>query len=250
MAATYLVRIDDICPTMNWPVWAWVEVALADAGVRPILAVVPDNRDPELDVHEEEPRFWDRVRQWQQRGWTIGLHGYQHRYETANSGIVGRNSYSEFAGLPYATQLTKLRRATEIFAREAVVPDVWVAPAHSFDQNTVRALLECGVDALSDGYSLLPHTDDHGMRWVPQQLGRFRPMPAGLWTVCLHINSWSPATLRNFRFQLNSYRERVSSLPEVLARYSRRAPRWVDRLSIETIRAARSLRGSRCQLES
>ena len=99
MLTRYLVRFDDICPTMNWTVWRQVEEALVEEGVEPILAVVPDNRDPNLTFDWPEPRFWDRVRQWQARGWTIGMHGYHHRYETEDAGIVGRNRYSEFAGL-------------------------------------------------------------------------------------------------------------------------------------------------------
>jgi predicted deacetylase len=248
MAATYLVRIDDICPTMNWTVWEQVEAALVEAGVQPIVAVVPDNRDPVLEVQPAEPRFWDRVRRWQALGWTIGLHGYQHHYETRDAGIIGRNRYSEFAGLPFETQLDKLRRATAIFTREGVTPDVFVAPGHSFDDTTLRALLECGISAISDGYSMLPHIDGRGMIWVPQQLGGFRSMPGGLWTVCLHINGWCPAAIREFRTDLDTYRGRISGFPKILARYSRRGSGWADRLSTEVIRAARSLRQGASQL--
>src|SRR5437762_2289395 len=77
--ARYLVRFDDICPGMNWPMWREIEKVLADADVRPMLAVVPANEDAHLDVGPREPRFWELVRGWQARGWTIGLHGYQHR---------------------------------------------------------------------------------------------------------------------------------------------------------------------------
>lgn len=45
----YLVRFDDLCPTANWDVWEPVEATLLDAGVRPLVAVVPDNQDPKLD---------------------------------------------------------------------------------------------------------------------------------------------------------------------------------------------------------
>ena len=47
--ATYLVRFDDICPTMNWEAWEQVENVLVSEGIRPILAVVPDNRDENLE---------------------------------------------------------------------------------------------------------------------------------------------------------------------------------------------------------
>src|SRR5579863_9070115 len=59
MPATYLLRFDDLCPTMNWAVWQQIETALIEANVRPILAVVPDNKDPELSVGPERERFWE-----------------------------------------------------------------------------------------------------------------------------------------------------------------------------------------------
>ena len=240
MAATYLVRFDDLCPTMNWTVWRRVEAALIEAGVSPILAVVPDNRDPELAIEPARPAFWDEVRRWQQRGWTIGMHGYQHRYLTRYGGILGRNRYSEFAGLSYPLQIAMLRRALAIFAREGVRPDVWVAPAHSFDTTTLRALAECGLTAVSDGYSLLPHTDARGMFWIPQQMGRFRALPAGVWTVCLHHNRWGMDGVVRFRADLDRYRTRCSNVAETIRRYSGRREKWMDRASAGMMRMARA----------
>ena len=122
----YLVRFDDVCPTMCWSTWNQIERILIDQDVRPILAVVPDNQDPELDREPADPRFWERVRGWQARGWTIALHGYQHRYVTQSPGLVGLNRYSEFAGLPYAEQHRKLSAGLAIFEREGIQPQLWV----------------------------------------------------------------------------------------------------------------------------
>ena len=72
--ARYLVRFDDLCPTMNWANWRVLEAMLLQAGISPILAVVPDNRDPKLVAGPPAPDFWDHVRAWQARGWAIGLH--------------------------------------------------------------------------------------------------------------------------------------------------------------------------------
>jgi len=240
MRAEYLVRFDDLCPTMNWAVWREIAEALIDNKVSPILAVVPDNQDPELAVGPARPLFWEEVRRWQSYGWTIGLHGYQHRYVTPYAGIIGRNRYSEFAGLPYETQLAKLRKAMAIFAREGVRPDIWVAPAHSFDDATLAALAECRVKAVSDGYSALPYTSKRGMFWVPQQLGRFRELPAGVWTVCLHHNRWTPADLRQFRDDLATYRDRLTSVVELRSRYGGRPEKWMDRASAGLMSMARS----------
>ena len=79
MTAKYLLRFDDLCPTMNWDVWREVEQILYDTGVKPILAVVPDNKDEALRCGEPNSQFWEHVRQWQRAGAAVGLHGFEHR---------------------------------------------------------------------------------------------------------------------------------------------------------------------------
>ncbi|HEX2228742.1 MAG TPA: DUF2334 domain-containing protein, partial [Candidatus Binatia bacterium] len=78
MAARYIIRFDDICPTMNWDIWQQIEKILFQNRLEPILAIVPDNRDTSLMVREARSEFWATARSWQARGWTIGVHGYQH----------------------------------------------------------------------------------------------------------------------------------------------------------------------------
>src|SRR5438093_13646810 len=118
MSAQYLVRFDDICPTMNWTMWSRIEKVLVKFRIAPILAVVPDNQDKKLMIAQPNPAFWEGVREWQARGWSIGLHGYQHLYSNGESGILGFARKSEFAGVAPEQQETKLRQAAEIFRRE------------------------------------------------------------------------------------------------------------------------------------
>lgn len=228
MGARYLVRVDDVCPTMNWNVWNQIEDMLVRENVKPILAVVPDNVDEKLMVGESDPAFWDRVRGWAQRGWTIAIHGYQHKYLTRESGLIGLNPYSEFAGLPLDEQKCKLERALEIFHSQRLDPDLWVAPAHSMDANTLEALHQLGVKKVSDGFALYPHVDARGTLWIPQQMWRFRPMPFGVWTVCLHPNDWSPKHLRRLRRSLERYREQIVSLEDVIPAYAKREANAFD----------------------
>ena len=46
----YLIRFDDICPTMNWVIWTEIDEILTTEGIKPILAVIPDNRNPVLFI--------------------------------------------------------------------------------------------------------------------------------------------------------------------------------------------------------
>jgi predicted deacetylase len=229
MRAHYLVRFDDVCPTMNWEMWFRIEDVLLDRKIKPLLAVIPDNHDESLRVAPSRSSFWEEVRKWQGRGWTIGLHGYQHRFITQQAGIVGIQHRSEFAGLPPSEQEKKLNRAVETFRSNGVHPEVWIAPAHSFDWNTVAVLRKLGVTTISDGLAIAPHTDSRGVLWVPQQLWRFRWRPFGVWTVCYHHNRWTELQFSQFLRDLSAYGGAIEDLPAVAARYSQRRHTLLDR---------------------
>jgi peptidoglycan/xylan/chitin deacetylase (PgdA/CDA1 family) len=211
---------------MNWTVWSKIEASLTERKLRPILAVVPDNQDPVLQVEPAVPDFWERVRAWQTRGWTIALHGYQHRYVGRHPGIVTVTKKTEFAGLPAAEQESKLQRGLEIFERHGVKSRLWIAPSNSFDRVTVSLLPKLGISMICDGYFRSPHLCQRNMFWIPQQLFCFRPAPAGVWTVCYHHNQWLPADLSKFQQDLDDYGPDISSVDEVVAAWGRRRSRW------------------------
>jgi len=219
----YILRFDDVCPTANWPVLDRVEALLDRSAVRPLVAVVPDNKDPQLVRGEALPDFWQRVREWQAKGWTIGLHGYQHLALSSDRGLIGLWPRSEFAGLPIAEQRERLRAAVDIFEREGVKPTVWVAPWHSFDERTLEIVGEAGITVVSDGFHRLPGKDHRGLLWVPQQLWGWRWRPRGVWTICLHINGWTDVEVGRFARGLRKYQHLLTSLPEICAHYDRRS---------------------------
>lgn len=234
MTARYIIRFDDFCPTMDWKVWEQIEPVLNKHGIKPIIAVVPDNRDPELIMEPARADFWEKVRAWQKMGWTVALHGHQHLYTTKHSGLTKINNYSEFVGLSYEEQRNKLEQGLKIFAEHGVRANTWVAPAHSFDELTVKALLELGISTISDGYYFWP-IKRLGATWIPQQLWRFRRMPAGLWVVCFHHNEFVEqkhvddfirdletfsADIISFDQALNDYRVRNYSLLDKLSEFS------------------------------
>lgn len=241
MGARYLLRFDDICPTMNWTVWDRVEPMLVRHDIRPILAVVPDNQDPQLMIQPPRSDFWDRVRSWQASGWCIALHGYQHRYLSRDAGLMGINNYSEFAGLDESVQREKLRRALAIFSEQGVRADAWVAPAHAFDTTTVRLLKELGLDTLSDGFFFRPvrYLD---VLWIPQQFWHFRPMPAGLWTVCLHVNAYGELEIARLAHWLETYELAMTTVAAISSDHSHPKANWLDRGFACLVPALRALR--------
>jgi predicted deacetylase len=227
----YLVRFDDICPTMNWAVWEGIEAYLDRFGVKPILAVVPDNQDPKLMVDEPRADFWDRVRGWQAKGYTIAVHGYRHQYINTNPGRMGLTFQSEFAGLSRAEQEDKLRKALAIFESHGVKADAWVAPSHSFDKVTVDVLADLGVPVISDGLWPMPFTQANGITWVPQQLWSFERMKRGIWTVCNHHNGWSPERLAKFGTQLEAFAGAMTDVASVVQAHHGRQLTLGDRLT-------------------
>jgi len=212
---------------MNWSAWEEVETILREHHLAPIAAVVPDNQDPHLRAGPPHAQFWERVREWQLAGWTIGLHGYQHLYVTKRRGLVGRRPLSEFAGLCAQEQRTKLARGLDILRCEGIHPSVWVAPGHTFDAVTVSHLLALGIRTISDGFSLFPYLDPSGMFWIPQQLWSLRNAPKGVWTVCHHINRWTTRDVDRFRAEVAKYAECLTSVEQVRARYAANPmPSW------------------------
>ena len=222
----FLLRFDDICPTMRWETWSEIESLLIDYGIKPVLAVVPDNRDPVLQVDPGVHDFWQRVRRWQELGWTIALHGYQHLYVAQDGGLVTRRKKSEFASLPAAQQEEKLRRGMQRFKEEGIKSRVWIAPGNAFDATTVSLLPRLGIDIISAGWFWSPFVGPHEMTWLPCQLSIMRPVPPGLWSVCYHHNSWSQTDLSEFKNHLQKYQDQIACLDEVLEACPRRQAKW------------------------
>ncbi len=224
MTARYIIRLDDITPGMHWgKFWAALSL-LIKSKVRPLLGVVPDNRDPKLEVAPHRPDFWAVVRQLHQDGLVdIAQHGYQHTlWSRPGLPIIGRRygikEMSEFAGDTYASQLRRIEAGSKILEHNGLPARFFMAPNHSFDMNTLRALKTCGFTAVSDGIALFPF-QRAGVTLVPQQLWRPAWLPCGVATICLHTNEIGPFELRNIRVFLRTrahvtrFSSEVSALP-------------------------------------
>lgn len=228
MSAEFLLRFDDLCATQNWQIWDAVEALLDEHGVRPIVALVPDNADPALVQGPPNPEFWDRARAWQDKGWTLALHGYRHLYSTEDAGLVGWRPKSEFAGVPVDEQRRMIKAGMAILHREGLRVETWVAPGHTFDAATLEVLDEVGITRISDGFFLFPHCDKFGRFWMPQQAWRFRRVPLGVWTVCCHTNSWTEAQVRAFGVALGQYKAQLKTWGEIELKYGQRRRSGLD----------------------
>ncbi|MGD0480810.1 MAG: DUF2334 domain-containing protein [Terracidiphilus sp.] len=216
--AQYLLRIDDLCPTVSAQRWRQFQSLIEEFRLHPILAVVPDNQDPELQVSAPDPAFWDCMRALEAAGAAIGLHGYQHLCVSRGRSLVDLHRISEFAGVPAATQQAWIGEGVRILRGHGLDPNIWVAPRHGFDRNTLFALREEGILHLSDGFARLPFLQS-GFTWIPQQLWAPVEKDRGLWTVCVHPNTARDAEIAALRSFLAVHAGQFTSLDRVLFRF-------------------------------
>ena len=191
MPARYLIRIDDVHPHMNREKLTDYVTLMSQYGVKPLLGIIPENCDRELDVGPEWPGFWETVAAWSREGKVdIALHGYRHVLHASVAGIIGKRygvpTRTEFVGLGLDAQRDRLRAGMTILSGHGVATRIFMPPAHSLDRNTVKALLEVGLETVTDGIALFPYRK-HGVTWIPQQLWEPVRYPFGVFTVCLHL---------------------------------------------------------------
>ncbi len=192
MPAKYIYRMDDITPDMDWDkFWKFINL-FKEHNIKPLLGIVPDNRDPKLCKGEKREDFWDVMRKLQQEGIVdFAQHGYRHVYVTKKCGlqgaIYGFTPQSEFVGLTYKEQYEKIKAGREILKNQNINTDIWMAPSHSYDRTTLKVLYELGFKAVTDGISLFPYKKEK-LLFIPQQCWRPIGYPIGVITICIHSN--------------------------------------------------------------
>lgn len=243
--AQYLLRFDDLCPTMSRARWARFESLIDEFRIRAILAVVPANRDPELIADTPDPGFWQRMRTLETAGATIALHGYRHLCENSGRGLLPLHLPAEFSGVPFGTQRAWIHEGLEILRRHGIAPRLFVAPRHGFDRNTLHALRHEGVTHLSDGFARVPFARG-GLTWIPQQLWAPIAKPAGLWTICIHANTATDESVRALRTFLETHAPRFTCFDDVAAKFPSEPLAWneliYEQLALARIMASRLLK--------
>jgi predicted deacetylase len=226
--AQYIIRLDDANPWMDHKKWGKIETMLDNYSIKPIVAIIPDCDDTTLMIDSLDKNFWDKVSRWKDKEWTMALHGYNHVYITNRSGLVPINKKSEFASLPIEKQLEKISVGYGIFLKNKIIPKVFVAPAHSFDTNTLKAIAQkTDIKVISDGLAIKPYTF-LGFEWIPQQLWKFRKMPFGTWTICLHPNTMTDTDFNKLEHDLNIFSNRFISFENIIWRRNNRD--FLDRI--------------------
>lgn len=185
----YLIRLDDACPTMDAKKWQRIEDVFDTYGIRPMVGIIPANKDPKQNINIFDFDFWNKVRRWESKCWAIALHGYDYCF-ISDEGMSGLNplwARSEFSGVPLSVQKEKIRKGIAICRANKIEPKYFFAPAHTYDKNTLEALrTESLIRIISDTIATKPYSDDDFV-FIPQLGGHCVEMKlSGIWTFCLH----------------------------------------------------------------
>ena len=183
----YFFRLDDISPNMNWDNFKLMVDLLQRYDIQPLIAVIPDVKDSKLLSYPINSSFWEFVKNLSDNSWIVAQHGYQH-LSSGNGGILKIHKSGEFGGLNFENQKTKISAGRKIMEGQHITTDIFVAPRHSFDKETVKALKENNFKFVSDGIALWPFKK-WGIVWLPQILWRPRHGMFGLITIALHSNT-------------------------------------------------------------
>lgn len=185
-----LIRFDDICPTMNHVQFKRALDIMEKYNVKPLLGVIPDCKDPELQIDDYQEDFWNYIKNLENKGYKLAMHGYTHDYDSKCRGMVNHGYKSEFAGHSYTVQLKKIQNGKEILMRHGIKTNVFFAPAHSYDRNTLKALYQCGFRYMSDGFAIGPLIRE-GVLCIPcRSNGVPNIKKNGYYTAVFHAHEW------------------------------------------------------------
>lgn len=195
-----LIRIDDVCENMNWNLMSKLESLFDDYSIKPVLGVIPNNRDEDFLSFPRKDNFWDQVRKWQDKGWEIVQHGDTHIYDrlcSKKSDYFEYGGGSEFFGHPLNVQEKRIKNGLEKFKREKINIRSFFAPNQTYDENTFIALKNCGISEVIDGYGLMPYTEKN-IKFIPQLFEKVVLLPFGIQSTKLHLHIWDENDYKKF----------------------------------------------------
>lgn len=190
MSRKILLRFDDICPTMDFARFEQAMDLMDSVNAKPLVGVIPKCEDPDLFIEEAHKDFWDYVKNLQAKGYKVAMHGYQHVFDNSVQGIVNESHKSEFAGHTYEEQFEKIKQGKAILEKNGIFTDVFFAPAHSYDMNTIKALRDNGFRYMSDGKSSKPYMK-YGIKCIPCRASGVPKLKGRkYYTAVFHAHEW------------------------------------------------------------
>lgn len=221
------IRIDDVVAEMDWVKFHRFEKLLDKYRICPLIGVVPMNGDHKLEgakdkrneAFQEEENYIRWLKEKQKLGWVIAMHGCYHVYMTKQGGLFPLNSFSEYAGRSYADQKKNLKTGVDALDQLGIRTDVFMAPGHSFDQNTLQALKECGFCYVTDGFGDEPYVRE-GLTFLPISFLRKKELQkkSGVSTFVVHTWEMTESDFRWYEDLFENKREHFINYRELMER--------------------------------
>lgn len=211
------IRMDDITPDMDFEKFYRVKKLLDTYQIKPLIGVVPFNQDSNLmknPLLEDFPGF---LKSLKEDGYVIALHGCYHVYTTDKKGLFPLNNFSEYAGISYEKQNEMICRGKARLREWGIDTDIFMAPAHTFDKNTIKALKMNGFRAATDGFGSKPYIR-RGLVFYPIAAKRSECFSdkKGYTTLVLHTNMMEEKDFETLEKQLQENHEKFISYSEYL----------------------------------
>ncbi|MCR5209315.1 MAG: DUF2334 domain-containing protein [Lachnospiraceae bacterium] len=219
------IRIDDVTPGMNAGKMIRFAELLDRYDIKPLIGIIPENRDgsPEVveDRCDEETQSsidFKWIRERLEGGWIAAQHGCYHVYTTKSGGLFPLNSYSEFAGLSFEEQERLISHGKKVLGENGINTKIFMAPAHSYDKNTLKALRANGFEFVTDGFGSLPYNMG-GLVFLPISFLRSRELKTdkdGITTFVVHTGMMEESDFEEYEGLLEKYRDRFVDYSEFL----------------------------------
>ncbi len=201
-----LIRLDDIAENMNWNLMEKSELLFEKYAIKPVLGVIPNNKDNNLLSYPRKNDFWKQLRKLRYKGLQISMHGSTHVYDknSKNEDYFGYGGESEFCGHSLEAQMSKIKDGLKKFKDEKIEIKSFFAPNHTYDKNTFAALKNSGINEIIDGYGLMPYVEND-IKFIPQLFYKIFKLPFGIQTTQIHLNYWKQKDFDDFeRFIINN----------------------------------------------
>ncbi len=212
-----LIRLDDIAENMNWDLMEKSESLFEKYQIKPILGVIPNNKDNDLLSYPKKDNFWEQVRKWKDKGWEISMHGSTHVYDknTKNDDYFGYGGDSEFCGHSLEIQTLKIKEGIKKFNDEKIEIRSFFAPNHTYDKNTFYALKNSGINEIIDGYGLMPYSEND-IKFIPQLFYKLIALPFGIQSTQIHLNYWAEKDFNIFKKFIEKNSNKIITYQEAL----------------------------------
>lgn len=212
------IRLDDITPDMNWSNFERFKSLLDKYNIKALLGIVPENRDNKIMINLPRKDFWEYIGGLQKEGWTLAMHGYRHVYTTHNGGLLPLNRNSEFAGLSFNRQDRMIRSGKILLEKNGITTDIFMAPSHSYDMNTIKALKKNGFTGITDGFGNGPYIWED-IVFYPISFKRSQTLKSkkeGCVTFVVHTNTMTDKDFEAYEKLFASRRDDFVSYSELL----------------------------------